>query len=40
MVLIRCFDALLMNDGRELYVLENMLIKQYIDNSCVGLEVF
>jgi hypothetical protein len=32
---MNCYDAILQNDAREIYVLTKLIIKQWADNSCV-----
>lgn len=33
--MLTCFDAMMQNDGREIFVLDKLNIRQFFDNTCV-----
>lgn len=35
-LLMNCYDAILQNDAREVFVLDFQQIKQWSDSSCIG----
>ena len=34
-IMMNCYDAILFNDAREIYFLDNLMIKQWTDWSCM-----